>query len=682
MISRIHFIYASIISLFLITACGSSIKTSQDFIPNKAPILDDTVTITDTSGSQIDETRLTIGSAYKISVKAADPESKALTYSFTSGFGSFSEQTESADGCSVVFTLKSVISGEPVLVRLAVTDIKKATVTSSINVGTGKLGPKLTINSIQTPYKGRIKSDDSTLFTFSSSSDGLYQIIEADAITDPKTIRVPFDSYNVTDGNASITLGGATYSKENYLKLSSGEGVKKIWVIFRDKNYHYDYNFLTVTVDDTAPISTSTPNDGGTVGTITPKIIFSFNEEIDVSTHPTITFKKNGTVTSTPTLLTAESTQLVYDPGTLESSKNGSSFNYSVTISDVKDIAGNTMSDFTISFTIVENAYKVTFDAQGGSPTPSAQTIIMGFTATEPTNPSNGTFSFTGWYTDTTYTTKWDFTTAITKNITLYARWQIKCTLTFSVTGKTGGTIPSTTYYYYGDSVTLNSFSSSTGNLIKQEATKASRIAKWTDGTNTYNEGDTVSLGSSNVALTGIWEEYKVGDPGPAGGWVFYDGGSYTVKSVTCDSVTANFSWRYMESTKNSICATHWYIGSGVHDVSGTAIGDGYYNTWELYNSTVAANIVGNNPASYVCWNYTTAGYNNWFLPSSSELNILYTNIRDKIEAKVYWSSTELITGVVPYRYSDFAYYEDFSNGNCTYYSKTDYHDVLAVRMF
>jgi uncharacterized repeat protein (TIGR02543 family) len=65
--------------------------------------------------------------------------------------------------------------------------------------------------------------------------------------------------------------------------------------------------------------------------------------------------------------------------------------------------------------------YTVTFNSQGGSAV-SAQTVTPGGIATEPT-PTRSGYTFGGWYTASTDGSKYNFSSAVTGNITLYARW-------------------------------------------------------------------------------------------------------------------------------------------------------------------------------------------------------------------------------------------------------------------
>ena len=65
--------------------------------------------------------------------------------------------------------------------------------------------------------------------------------------------------------------------------------------------------------------------------------------------------------------------------------------------------------------------YTVTFDAKGGAPTPDAQTVVKDGTATAPTAPTKDGYTFVEWQLKGV---KYDFSTKVTKDITLVAVWK------------------------------------------------------------------------------------------------------------------------------------------------------------------------------------------------------------------------------------------------------------------
>ena len=120
---------------------------------------------------------------------------------------------------------------------------------------------------------------------------------------------------------------------------------------------------------------------------------------------------------------------------------------------------------------------------------------------------------------------------------------------------------------------------------------------------------------------------------------------------------------------------------------TGTAIGTGTQNTIDIEAGCTTPGI-----AADICANLTLGGYDDWFLPSKDELNLMWTNLADSDGDGVnngvidpnniggfayhnYWSSTE---------YDDVdAWNQNFSNGNHVYNNKfNDFNDVRAVRAF
>lgn len=67
--------------------------------------------------------------------------------------------------------------------------------------------------------------------------------------------------------------------------------------------------------------------------------------------------------------------------------------------------------------------FNVTFDTKGGSEV-ATQEVEKNETATKPTDPTKESYTFKGWYLDLAKDEEFDFNTAITKDITLYAKWE------------------------------------------------------------------------------------------------------------------------------------------------------------------------------------------------------------------------------------------------------------------
>ena len=66
--------------------------------------------------------------------------------------------------------------------------------------------------------------------------------------------------------------------------------------------------------------------------------------------------------------------------------------------------------------------YTVTFETDGGTAIAN-QSVRDGQTATRPTDPTKSGYTFGGWYEEDTFTTEFDFTTPITADTTIYAKF-------------------------------------------------------------------------------------------------------------------------------------------------------------------------------------------------------------------------------------------------------------------
>ena len=73
-------------------------------------------------------------------------------------------------------------------------------------------------------------------------------------------------------------------------------------------------------------------------------------------------------------------------------------------------------------FCVKSQAHRVKFDVQGGSSVDS-QTPASGSTVTKPADPTREGYAFAGWYTDEACTEEYKFDTAVTADMTLYAKW-------------------------------------------------------------------------------------------------------------------------------------------------------------------------------------------------------------------------------------------------------------------
>lgn len=102
--------------------------------------------------------------------------------------------------------------------------------------------------------------------------------------------------------------------------------------------------------------------------------------------------------------------------------------------------AGSTGNrSYTATWTV--KSYTVTFDVQGHGTAPKAQTVDYGKKAATPKAPTESGYAFGGWYQDPACKQEFKFSTKITGDITLYAKWDEAYTLKFHTNG--GNTIKS-----------------------------------------------------------------------------------------------------------------------------------------------------------------------------------------------------------------------------------------------
>jgi hypothetical protein len=176
----------------------------------------------------------------------------------------------------------------------------------------------------------------------------------------------------------------------------------------------------------------------------------------------------------------------------------------------------------------------------------------------------------------------------------------------------------------------------------------------------------TASITTGRVSA--VVPAYRIGDRGPAGGWVFYDKG-----------VVSN-GWRYLEAAPaeaefEAAWATRAIDVSG----TGTGIGTGKRNT-ELIVSYLRQ--IGQiDRAAQLCDELIVAGYDDWFLPSKDELDLMYRNLKEKglgkfsdIYNTFYWSSSQ--------DNNTHAYMQPFSIGRQYSFTKNVIGFVRCVRAF
>mgnify|MGYP001061020495 CR=1 FL=1 len=166
-----------------------------------------------------------------------------------------------------------------------------------------------------------------------------------------------------------------------------------------------------------------------------------------------------------------------------------------------------------------------------------------------------------------------------------------------------------------------------------------------------------------NIESFQTLSSYPLGSTGPAGGFIFYDKGSYSN------------GWRYMEAAPSDVSTgTTWGCsGTLIPGSQPSAVGSGPQNTQDITTTCTSVNI-----AAALCVNYSLNGYSDWFLPSRMELQEMYTNLNAGAASfntlSTYWSSTE--------NNNISAQGVSWASGNVIYNNKNSNYRVRPARRF
>ncbi len=256
------------------------------------------------------------------------------------------------------------------------------------------------------------------------------------------------------------------------------------------------------------------------------------------------------------------------------------------------------------------------------------------------------------------------------QDVTFLAVWDVNSyTVQYHGNGHDGGSVPAQQSGDYNTTI-----------LVKHLDTLSRyghEFLGWNDqqeGTGGwYDPDDPFVIPAKNTTLYAQWDPYEVGDPGPAGGTVFFvdDGDSFA-------------GWDYLEVAPVS---TEWgppigwgEIGDGTPNLStSTEIGEGENNTVTILTWLNGNSITG--MAAQLCDGLNYGGEGDWFLPSLGELELISQNVNDgTFSSTWYWSSSDdLNTGR-----TSFAWTWDMSADSPTSWDKAGEGEerVRAVRSF
>ncbi|WP_414813248.1 InlB B-repeat-containing protein, partial [Paenibacillus sp. Soil766] len=140
---------------------------------------------------------------------------------------------------------------------------------------------------------------------------------------------------------------------------------------------------------------------------------------------------------------------------------------------------------------------KISFNSNGGSVV-SSQNVSYGGTAAEPiAPPTKEGYIFAGWYADSELLTAYDFTTAVTENMTLYAKWT---SITITATPMITSTV------HAGDTSVTGTAAVGAIIILSVNGTPTTPVTatggNWTVSGLTLAPGDTISVTAQSIGET------------------------------------------------------------------------------------------------------------------------------------------------------------------------------------
>ncbi|MGL4368717.1 MAG: Ig-like domain-containing protein, partial [Spirochaetota bacterium] len=273
------------IAVACLPGCGKSISDAQKFIANRAPEVSAFTASYIGTDSSFTSDRLYSGMPFLITVMAEDPEKQQLSYSLTSSQGTFASQVATDTGITCNFYVGSIGGGDFVQVTLTITDPKNAVFTQTLDIGSGKTGPGI---SLSAPEVKAISPSGETTLTFSCDSVGSYRVYCDNSITsaDSAKIGTSVTLYNAENTDVIVHLIGSSSASpsDNAVVLTTG-AANRIWVVFQDSLQQTAAAGCTVVVEGNNPyVVSASPEDNDTNISCSPTVSFLFSKALEEST--------------------------------------------------------------------------------------------------------------------------------------------------------------------------------------------------------------------------------------------------------------------------------------------------------------------------------------------------------------------------------------------------------------
>lgn len=207
---------------------------------------------------------------------------------------------------------------------------------------------------------------------------------------------------------------------------------------------------------------------------------------------------------------TSNQVKILSDSVTHTRNTSASTIYLSAKLATVERVGGITYA--SMSYTVPALAtYKVSYNANGGSGAPSAQTKYHGKTLTlSSTKPTRTGYAFKGWATSASGSVAYASGASYTTNaaVTLYAVWQkITYTVKYNANGGTGA--PSNQTKTYGTNLTLSTTKPTRASYVDENGATVSYTFKgWatsaSSSTVAYKSGATYTA-NAGVTLYAVW---------------------------------------------------------------------------------------------------------------------------------------------------------------------------------
>ncbi len=444
-------------------------------------------------------------------------------------------------------------------------------VTAGIGAGDGSGSGIQHFSSITLQVTGIQDGSDECL-TIDSYDVYLYQ---SGTTTNTYTTQ---NGFSVTVTNASGTSATVTLSKASTV-LSDWDTMIESIKYFNKKCIVGNPKLGTRTVKITAIM-----DDGGTLNGGTDSGTCSYKSDVTIVYGITYVLGINGATNSALNPSMYDSTANIYlvapsaNSYTFEGWYTSNTFTSAYLVSSPAIAKGATGN-----YTFYARWYNtVSFDTGSGTVVTS-QSVATGGYATKPVNdPTYDGYIFGGWYTNSDYETKFDFTTTtITMNTTIYAKWTT--ITTESVTVKTA---PAKTTYTEGETldltglvVTLNKSNSTTENVAFADFTAKGITTSPANGTE-LSTGDTAVTITYTADSKSVIQSITV-NPAPVvnSATISPTGINYDLSSPA--DVVTTITWNSASTVTDVVYGTTSLATPDVYAVSGSAltIKSSYINT-------------------------------------------------------------------------------------------------------